>query len=325
MIFSNTEIKQFIIREELKKQPIQQYQDTLVISQKNILFEHQYYKRSHSEYYKYIYVKSRYGIIKGYRARQNRKGKMNLAYKIAKIFSSEEEAFIDHINIKQEASDSLQWIVFRNTNNKLMMCKSYDKEELEAIEPIETVEPKSESYDILNFETDYTNNLGVKFRIQCRDLEAWTKWIKYKGKIYKAMHYHASDFRIEHNGEFIGINHAVKSKHIDHWSSNGYILSDQEKMEMHLGWIIDEGLGGLSVKGYRRLRNKLYSTFHKHQRPHQSPHKKLDDRDFKADPTVHLYLDEALRDITAEEKAIISKIAYQNKRTRIEENKCLEI
>lgn len=79
------------------------------------------------------------------------------------------------------------------------------------------------------------------------------------------------------------------------------------QMNMKRIWFLDEQLGGLSVRKYRHLRRRLNKTrkantseslmiFKEYDELEQ-----LDDKEYRADPSIHLFMDEILRDITLEE------------------------
>ena len=70
LLFPEVKVEYFIIREETRKR----YDDTLVISKDNIIHQWQKYVETYSQFFKYIYVKSRYGILKGGQERFNQIG-----------------------------------------------------------------------------------------------------------------------------------------------------------------------------------------------------------------------------------------------------------
>lgn len=93
MIYPGLEITEFVIKEEIEnRRVLQHYQNTLVIRKENILHKLQYYDKFNAQLNKYVYVKTKYGIIKGYRSRYNRKGQMDFRYRIFNILESDMDA-----------------------------------------------------------------------------------------------------------------------------------------------------------------------------------------------------------------------------------------
>lgn len=208
-------------------------------------------------------------------------------------------------------------MVFRGKHNQLLMSESDVAEQRHYTKQLENVKTKSIDGQILNFETEYTNNLGVQFKVRCKKLHCMVRWIKYKGKIYRAVRYNTQTLGIEVNRKFEGINHAAKSEYIEHLINYNNDYIDSTYMRMDRVWFVDEQLGGLSVRQYRRLRNKLYNALKENNilayklsigiLNHPSTEK-----EYHIDPTVHLFLDEVFRDITEDEKEHILEIEKRN-------------
>lgn len=218
MIFPDLDISEFIIKEEVQYHSLQPYKNALILSQKNILHKWEYYDKHDAILYRVIYIQTRYGIIKGYRVRINRKGQMDFAYRILEVFKTDSEAFWDYLILEEVDTNReySHWVVFRGKSNQLMLCESDIAEKRQYTQEIEDVECKSTDTNFLDFEIDYTNNLGVKFRVRCKKLHCLVRWIKYKGKIYRTVRYRTQAFGIEVNGKFGGINHITKSEYIEH-------------------------------------------------------------------------------------------------------------
>lgn len=198
MIFPELDIEEFVIKEEVQYHLLRPYQNALVLSQKNILHKWEYYDKHDAILHRVIYIQTRYGIIKGYRVRVNRKGPMDFAYRIIDVFKTDREAFLNYIILEEIDTnrENRHWVVFRGKCNQLMLCESDVAEQRQYTQELENVECKSTDTNFLDFEIDYTNNLGVKFRVRCKKLHCLVRWLKYKGKIYRAVRYRTQAFGI---------------------------------------------------------------------------------------------------------------------------------
>lgn len=332
LIFPGEEVDSFVIKEEImhRKKRSSTHSNVLIISKKNILYQCEHYKKEQTQFYKYIHIKSRYGILKGRRMRYNQKGYMDFTYHIQNTFEAEFESLFDYYQMNESVSlfPGFDWIAFRDKDSKLMLVEDYmlTAEKEDPLFQCEMVECKSRDFEALNFETDFTNNLGVTFRVRCINLFCLVRWIKYKGKIYRAVLYHTRAFSIKVNNKFIGINYATKSKRIRHMTNVANKIAPHEYMEMKSVWMVDEQLGGLSVRQYRRLRSKIHHVLKKNMTPaavldiiEPGQLDSLNDKDYRVDPSVQLFLNEVLQNITEEEKTRLMEITIRNRQKFLDE------
>lgn len=312
LLFPEVKVEYFIIREETRKR----YDDTLVISKDNIIHQWQKYVETYSQFFKYIYVKSRYGILKGGQERFNQIGKIDFRYKIVAVFDTEMEVFLDYIQLEKSTTfqSNMHFELASDTNNQKIVYEAFNDKPgnligyTDQFKGTEWVGCKASDILILNFDTQFVNNLGVKFQIQCRELYCNQKWIKYKGKIYRAVCYHTNHFTILNSkGNYIGIRNVTKSKYMIETEANRSIPAKRDEMNMKRLWFLDEQLGGLSVRKYRQLRRYLVKAY-KNNKPLSfisvstfEKLKQLGDKEYRIDPSIHLYMDEVLRDITLED------------------------
>lgn len=332
LIFPGEEVDSFVIKEEImhRKKRSSTHSNVLIISKKNILHQCQYYIKEHAQFHKYVYVRSRYGILKGVRRRYNQKGYLDFTYHIQNTFDTDMEAFLNYYRLNElsKVTPKFHWVAFKQEDNKLMLVEDYmlTAEKEGPLFQCEMVECKSRDFEALNFEIDFTNNLGVTFRVRCINLFCLVRWIKYKGKIYRAVLYHTRAFSIKVNNKFIGVNYATKSKRILHMTNIANKIAPHEYMEMKSVWMIDEQLGGLSVRQYRRLRSKIHHVLKKNMTPaavldiiEPSQLDYLNDKDYRVDPSVQLFLNEVLQNITEEEKTRLMEITIRNRQKFLDE------
>ena len=331
LISPKHQIKYFTIRGTTPKY----YPNTYIISPSKILYKFEHYDRISMEFTRCLYVQTHYQIIMGVQHWKNGSSYTNHnyhTYKIISEFNSKQAAYKDYkaLDKKTIFQSSRNWVLWEepeqqakrftevssrqqasNEQHKkyLYEASSTDEQDLPINTPLgpdgqlgKFVVGKSEDHYTQHLSTEHTNNLGVTFRIRCQNLNSWVKWFKYEGKIYRAVLYHTNAFQVMNSkGEYKGFNYITKSKFINKESNVLGVKASDSQMKMRRIWIVDEQLGGLSVRQYRRLRRKINNTF-KDAYMDRSLLNPPFTKEYTLDPSLHLFLDEVLKDIAEEEK-----------------------